>query len=73
MLGKNKKPLSDTEVVKECLDGIGEAMFEGNEMSEKLMQIPLSNCTSTRRTGVIADILTKPMCLCQIFQKILLK
>lgn len=52
VLGKNKKSFSDAEIVQECLDDILEAMFEGKEkqeMSEKLKQIPLSNCTSTRR------------------------
>ncbi|KAM3842708.1 zinc finger BED domain-containing protein 5-like, partial [Diretmus argenteus] len=64
VLGKNKKPFSDAEVVKECLDGIVEAMFEGKEkqeMSEKLKQIPLSNCTSTRITEVLADDVVKQL------------
>ncbi|KAM3877110.1 protein FAM200A-like [Diretmus argenteus] len=64
VLGKNQNPFSDAEVVKECLDGIVEAMFEGKEkqeMSEKCKQIPLSNCTSTRRTEVLADDVVKQL------------
>lgn len=49
VLGKNKKPFSDAEVVRECLDGIFEAMFEGKEKQE------ISNFSSTRRTELLAD------------------
>ncbi|XP_056110235.1 SCAN domain-containing protein 3-like [Rhinichthys klamathensis goyatoka] len=64
VLGKNKKPFSDAEIVKECLVEIADALFEGKErqeMSEKLKKIPLSNDTSTRRTEVLAHDLVKQL------------
>ncbi|XP_073702034.1 SCAN domain-containing protein 3-like [Garra rufa] len=64
VLGKNKKPFTDAEIVKECLVEVADALFEGKErqeISEKLKKIPLSNDTSTRRTEVLADDLVKQL------------
>ncbi|XP_063960214.1 general transcription factor II-I repeat domain-containing protein 2A-like [Lytechinus pictus] len=58
VLGKNKKPFSDSELVKECLNEVVDSMFTGKErqdLSDKFKQIPLSNSTSTRRTELLAD------------------
>lgn len=55
VLGKNKKLLSDVEIVKECIVEIAGALFEARErqeMSKKMKKIPLSNDTSTRRTEI---------------------
>ena len=63
VLGKHKKPFSDSEVVKECMTEVTEALLEGKEkqeMSEKIKQIPLSNFTTTRRTELLAkDLVTQ--------------
>ena len=63
VLGKHKKPFSDSEVVKECMTEVTEALLEGKEkqeMSEKSKQVPLSNSTTTRRTELLAkDLVTQ--------------
>nr|XP_061820786.1 SCAN domain-containing protein 3-like isoform X2 [Nerophis lumbriciformis] len=65
LLGKHKKPFSDAEIIKECLNEVMGAMFEGKEkeeMTAKINQIPLSDATATRRTEILAGDLSKLLC-----------
>ncbi|KAL0161498.1 hypothetical protein M9458_045223 [Cirrhinus mrigala] len=57
VLGKNKKPFSDAEIVKECMSEVVTALFEGtqkDEISQKISQIPCSDSTAARRTEILA-------------------
>ena len=49
ILGKHKKPFTDSEVVKECMLKTVETLFNG-----KIKKIPLSDSTSMRRTELLA-------------------
>ena len=65
VLGKHKKPYSDAEIIKECMTEVMGTMFEGKEreeMTAKIKQILLSDSTSTRRTELLADDLSKQLC-----------
>jgi len=65
VLAKHKKPFSDAEIIKECMTEVMETMFEGKqkeEMTSKIKQIPLSDCTATRRTEILAGDLIKQLC-----------
>uniref|UniRef100_A0A3B1K1Z5 SPIN-DOC-like zinc-finger domain-containing protein n=1 Tax=Astyanax mexicanus TaxID=7994 RepID=A0A3B1K1Z5_ASTMX len=58
VLGKHKKPFTDTSVVKECMTEIAEALLDGKEKDElcdKIEKIPLSACTATRRSEILAQ------------------
>lgn len=58
VLGKHKKPFSDTELIKECVSDVMEALLEGkqkDEMKEKINQIPLSDSSAARRTEILAE------------------
>ena len=57
VLAKHKKPFSDAEIVKECINEVVEAMFEGNEkdkLSDMFDKIPLSDSTAVKRVEVLA-------------------
>lgn len=54
VIGKHKKPFLDTELIKECMSGMMEAMQEGkqqDEMKEKINQIPLSGFSAPKTKG----------------------
>ncbi|KAI4884247.1 hypothetical protein NFI96_001391, partial [Prochilodus magdalenae] len=55
---KHKKPFTDASVVKECMTEIAEALLDGKEKDElcdKIEKIPLSACTATRRSEILAQ------------------
>ncbi|XP_038158921.1 SCAN domain-containing protein 3-like [Cyprinodon tularosa] len=58
VLGKHKKPFTDASIVKECMTEIAEALLDGKEKDElcdKIEKIPLSACTATRRSEILAQ------------------
>ena len=58
ILGRHKKPFTDAEVVKECMIQTAETLFDGkqrDEIIDKVKQIPLSDSTAMRRTGLLAE------------------
>lgn len=64
VLGKHKKPFSDSEIVKECMNEIAIALFEGtqkDDIIQKINQISLSDSTAVKRTEVLADDLLDQM------------
>ena len=53
ILGKHKKPFTDSEVVKECMLETVETLFDDkikSEIKDKIKKITLSNSTSRGRT-----------------------
>ena len=53
ILGKNKKPFTDSEIVEECMLETVETLFDDkikSEINEKINELPLSDSTSMRRT-----------------------
>ena len=53
ILGKHKKPFTDSEIVKKCMLETVETLFDDkikSEIKEKINKIPLSDSTSMRRT-----------------------
>ena len=55
ILGKHKKPFTDSEIVKECKLETVETLFDDkmkSEIKEKINKILLSDFTSMRRTDV---------------------
>ena len=57
ILGKHKKPFTDSEIVKECMLETVETLFDDkmkSEIKEKIKKIPLSDSTSMRRTEILA-------------------
>lgn len=58
ILGKHNKPLTDGEIVKECMDAACETFLDGkerHELREKIKQTPLSAATATRRAEMLAQ------------------
>ena len=58
ILGIHRKPFTDSEIVKECMLGTVETLFDDkikSEIKEKINKIPLSDSTSTRRTELLAN------------------
>ena len=64
VLGKHKKPFTDAEIVKECMNEVAIALYEGtqkDDIIQKINQIPLSDSTAVRRTEILADVLLNQM------------
>ena len=58
ILGRHKKPFTDAEVVEECVIQTAETLFDGkqrDEIIDKVKQLPLSDSTAMRRTGLLAE------------------
>ena len=58
ILGKQKKPFSDAEIVGECMMQMAETLFDGKQRDEiitKIKQIPLSDSSAIRRTKLLAE------------------
>lgn len=65
ILGKHKKPFTDSEMIKECMTEVMDTLFEGKErevMTAKIQKIPLSDDTATRRTEDLAKDVSKQLC-----------
>ncbi|MBN3304818.1 SCND3 protein, partial [Amia calva] len=61
---EHKKPFSDSEIVKECMNEIAIALFEGtqkDDIIQKINQISLSDSTAVKRTEVLAEDLLDQM------------
>ncbi|MBN3302946.1 GT2D2 protein, partial [Amia calva] len=61
---EHKKPFSDSEIVKECMNEITIALFEGtqkDDIIQKINQISLSDSTAVKRTEVLAEDLLDQM------------
>lgn len=64
VLGKHKKPFTDAEIVKECMNEVAIALFEGtqkDDIIQKINQISLSDSTAAKRTEILADDLLDQM------------
>lgn len=58
ILGKHKKPFTDSGMVKECMEALADTLFEGKEgqqLKQKVRQIPLSSTTTTRRAELLSE------------------
>lgn len=59
ILGQNKKPFTDGEVVKECMSAAAKTLVEGKqkqELCDKIKQIPMSASSATKKSQ---DVLTQ--------------
>ena len=57
ILGKRKKPVTDSEIVEECMLETVETLFDDkmkSEIKEKINKTPLSDSTSMQRTELLA-------------------
>ena len=63
ILGKYKKPVTDSEIVEECMLETIEMLFDDkmkSEIKEKINKTPLSDSTSMRRTELLTyDVMTQ--------------
>lgn len=57
ILGKHKKPFSDAEIIKQCMNEVMDTLFECKQKEEikgKIKQVPLSDSIASRHTEVLA-------------------
>ena len=63
ILGQNKKPFTDGEIVKECISTVAETLLEGKqkeELCDKIKKIPMSASSATKKCEVLTqDVLAQ--------------